>query len=271
MPPRKQLSNKVRFEVFKRDSFTCQYCGRKAPEIVLNVDHINPVAKGGNNDIINLITSCFECNNGKRHTPLDDQSALAKQQKQMAELNERRVQLEMLMEWRNGMQDLLSLQVGNFVTYIEKYIPELKLTENYKIEIKKWVRKHDHDLIFESIDESANRYLKFTKEGVDRESAEQFLNKIGGILFFKSLPPVDQKISWLKMLVNKKFNANGWDVTSLLSRYANALRNKGWTEDQILNDLQTEVKGVINAEIRYWNFVDKIEKWINDINAWKNE
>ncbi len=26
---RKKLSNSTRFEVFKRDSFTCQYCGRK--------------------------------------------------------------------------------------------------------------------------------------------------------------------------------------------------------------------------------------------------
>lgn len=41
---RKAITKTVRFEVFKRDSFTCQYCGRKAPEAVLNVDHIKPVA-----------------------------------------------------------------------------------------------------------------------------------------------------------------------------------------------------------------------------------
>jgi 5-methylcytosine-specific restriction endonuclease McrA len=39
------ISRKIRFEIFKRDSFKCQYCGRSAPEIVLNVDHINPVSK----------------------------------------------------------------------------------------------------------------------------------------------------------------------------------------------------------------------------------
>lgn len=44
---RKAITKTVRFEVFKRDSFTCQYCGRKAPEAVLNVDHIKPVASGG--------------------------------------------------------------------------------------------------------------------------------------------------------------------------------------------------------------------------------
>ena len=40
------ISKALRFEVFKRDSFTCQYCGRSAPEVVLEVDHIVPVSKG---------------------------------------------------------------------------------------------------------------------------------------------------------------------------------------------------------------------------------
>ena len=65
MAKRKNLSKSVRFEVFKRDSFTCQYCGKSAPDVVLEVDHIIPVSKGGDNDISNLITSCFECNRGK--------------------------------------------------------------------------------------------------------------------------------------------------------------------------------------------------------------
>lgn len=64
-PKRKAISKKLRFEVFKRDSFTCQYCGRKAPDVVLEVDHIKPVAQGGTNTILNLITSCRECNRGK--------------------------------------------------------------------------------------------------------------------------------------------------------------------------------------------------------------
>ena len=52
---RKPISTKLRFEVFKRDNFCCQYCGRKAPDIILHVDHINPVHNGGDNNIINLI------------------------------------------------------------------------------------------------------------------------------------------------------------------------------------------------------------------------
>lgn len=62
---RKPLPKKVRFEVLKRDRFTCQYCGRKAPDVVLHVDHIHPVADGGTDDMTNLVTACSECNLGK--------------------------------------------------------------------------------------------------------------------------------------------------------------------------------------------------------------
>ena len=62
---RQPLSKKTRFEVFKRDGFKCQYCGAHPPAVVLHVDHIQPVALDGGNNIDNLITSCEPCNLGK--------------------------------------------------------------------------------------------------------------------------------------------------------------------------------------------------------------
>lgn len=64
------VSVRIRFEVFKRDEFTCLYCGRKSPDVVLEVDHIVPVCEGGGDDVINLRTSCWECNRGKGGVPL---------------------------------------------------------------------------------------------------------------------------------------------------------------------------------------------------------
>lgn len=66
------LSVRTRFEVFKRDGFTCGYCGKKSPEVVLEVDHIIPVAGGGSDDTINLLTSCWDCNRGKSDKPLNE-------------------------------------------------------------------------------------------------------------------------------------------------------------------------------------------------------
>ena len=91
------ISIKLRFEVFNRDGFTCQYCGRKTPEVILELDHVIPVSKGGTNDFDNLITSCFECNRGKGQSLLDtilkdkdihdETMLLAEKELQLAEYN----------------------------------------------------------------------------------------------------------------------------------------------------------------------------------------
>lgn len=57
---------KTRFEILKRDNFTCQYCGRTIKDdITLQIDHIIPKSKNGTNNTKNLITSCNLCNLGK--------------------------------------------------------------------------------------------------------------------------------------------------------------------------------------------------------------
>lgn len=62
---RKGISKKVRFEIFKRDGFSCQYCGATPPKVILHVDHIVAVAEGGGNEMDNLVTACEPCNLGK--------------------------------------------------------------------------------------------------------------------------------------------------------------------------------------------------------------
>jgi len=64
------VGKRKRFEVFKRDGFACQYCGRTPPTVVLEADHIVPVSDGGPDDMDNLVTACFDCNRGKSDVPL---------------------------------------------------------------------------------------------------------------------------------------------------------------------------------------------------------
>ena len=61
----RNISPRVRFAVFVRDNYKCQYCGRKGPEVSLHVDHKTPASLGGSNDMDNLVTACSECNLGK--------------------------------------------------------------------------------------------------------------------------------------------------------------------------------------------------------------
>lgn len=67
----------LRFEILRRDNWTCGYCGRHAPEVRLQVDHIKSRANGGTDDPANLITSCSDCNAGKGSAPLGSVPASA--------------------------------------------------------------------------------------------------------------------------------------------------------------------------------------------------
>lgn len=67
---RKTISAKLRFFILQRDSFTCQYCGRKAPSVEIEVDHVYPFSKGGECTAENLIAACRDCNSGKRDSIL---------------------------------------------------------------------------------------------------------------------------------------------------------------------------------------------------------
>jgi len=62
---------RLRFEIFRRDNFTCQYCGRNVADgIQLTLEHVEPKSKGGDYSEENLITACHECNQGKWDTIL---------------------------------------------------------------------------------------------------------------------------------------------------------------------------------------------------------
>ena len=93
---RQPLSLSVRFKIFHRDGFACSYCGRKPPEVCLEVDHVNPVAAGGTNDDFNLTTSCFDCNRGKGANVLDAIPTSVADQAEMAA--ERALQLRKMVE-----------------------------------------------------------------------------------------------------------------------------------------------------------------------------
>jgi len=64
----KSISDKLRYQVLKRDSFKCCACGAspaKDPSVELHIDHIIPWSKGGENTAENLQTLCSKCNLGK--------------------------------------------------------------------------------------------------------------------------------------------------------------------------------------------------------------
>lgn len=168
-PKRKAISNKLRFEVFKRDSFTCQYCGRKAPDVVLEVDHIKPVAEGGKNTLLNLITSCYECNRGKGKRMLTDHQELDKERNQLELLQQRKEQLRMMMQWKDELLQMEEEQVD----YIAKIVlkEDESLTDVGRRNIKKHIERFGFEMVVESAIISQRQY----------GDTEERLKKLGGI------------------------------------------------------------------------------------------
>ena len=60
---RRPLPKGIRHEVFVRDNFTCVECGKsKNDGVILHVDHLISVSKGGTDEMKNLRTLCDSCN-----------------------------------------------------------------------------------------------------------------------------------------------------------------------------------------------------------------
>lgn len=246
MTQRKSLSKKIRFEVFKRDSFTCQYCGSKAPDVILEVDHITPVKEGGSNDIMNLVTSCFNCNRGKSAKILSDKSTVEKQREQIKELNIRRQQLQMMLEWRDGLKSLECDTAKKAIDYWNDIINEygLMLNDVGDIGITKLVKKHGIVKVLDAMDISNSKYIK------DKDSCSTAFNKIGAILYLSDAPEHKQKISYIKGICRNKFSYfNERKASIALSKFY---------EDG--HDLDTLKEDLLNGSFRNWTqFISYVE------------
>ena len=65
--PRVKLTRR---EVFRRDNYTCQYCGKH--ETNLTVDHVHPRHMGGEHIWTNVVAACASCNHRKGGRPLHE-------------------------------------------------------------------------------------------------------------------------------------------------------------------------------------------------------
>ena len=270
---RKSISKRIRFEILKRDKFACQYCGEKAPNVILHIDHINPVSKGGTNDIMNLITSCFGCNSGKSNIKLQDDAVVTKQHQQMAMLQERREQIDLMFQWRQELDRIDDDLMVMVIEYIETKIDHFSVNDVGRKTIQKHTKKFKLADILEAIDISAATYLQLdTEGGWTSESAANFFDKIGGILVNKSKPPIEQKLAYIKGICRNIFSY--WNVKTgsiLLNNYVSALRNQGWDDNRILEDLETELIEKTKKCQNWSQWRSLLEAWIQEVNNWEHQ
>ena len=64
----KRPKNPIKFSrqnIYARDRYACQYCGRKFPSEEFTYDHIIPKSRGGKTEWENIVTCCVGCNRKK--------------------------------------------------------------------------------------------------------------------------------------------------------------------------------------------------------------
>lgn len=208
MALRQPLTKKIRFEVFKRDSFTCQYCGQKSPDVLLEIDHIEPVAKGGTNDILNLVTSCQACNAGKSDRRLSDASVVEKQRKQLEELQTRKEQIEMMFHWQKSLLKFEDDVTDQLAAYWSELVPGYFLNENGKKGLRRLRNSFELGEILEAMKIAVNSYVTFHEGAIEQESLEIAWKKIGGICRLNKLDkenPDLKRLYYIRGILRNRF------------------------------------------------------------------
>lgn len=151
-----------------RDNFKCRYCGKTANEKELEVDHVVPRSRGGSNAMINLVTSCFECNRGKRDKTLladSPEVEISEQTKQAIEAFKKKTQED----------DAARI----FINYFLKNAPHEHELNGHELRMFRDYNKKFHaDIVFEAIDIAITKYIPKVANDKDYYLA---IKKIGGI------------------------------------------------------------------------------------------
>lgn len=239
MTKRQGITKKTRFEVFKRDSFICQYCGASAPTVVLQVDHIQPVSKDGDNDILNLITSCFDCNAGKKDRLLSDDSVITKQKAQLDELNVRREQLELMLQWRNDLKSIDETAIQAVATEWANLVDGYSLNETGLQSVKQLINKFGLGNVLDAIS-AAEVYLQREDGKLTQDSVEKAFQKIGGICRVRQQPEWKRELYYIRGIARNRLS------------YCNQYQLMEWMIAAYEND--TDIEDIRNAVLTARNW-----------------
>ena len=150
------VSKKDRFEVFKRDKFQCQYCGRCPPQVVLELEHINPKCKGGKDVIENYLTACFDCNRGKGKNLL---TTLPKSvEVNLNELKEKRLQLHEYNLFLQQEEQTENEAINYLTSIFEEHFKGYTFSDTFKTGLKRFTRRLPLNKVQEALELAINHF-----------------------------------------------------------------------------------------------------------------
>ena len=155
------------------------------------------------------------------------------------------------------------MSLEEFVDYVNSKMPPYSVNEHGRAKLAGLYRKYPIDLLLECVDIGIEQYLFYDSNGkVKSKDVEIFLNKLGGIAHIKQQDPIDQIISLYKHYGKKCFDY--WDFAraeKYLRDYVNALREAGWSDQNIIKDLENEVKPLFHKCNCWSNWYQTLSSW----------
>lgn len=219
------LSKRIRFEVLQRDNFTCQYCGRSKPDVVLHVDHIKPVCEGGQNDLLNLVTACADCNLGKGPRQISQQQIQEKCAAERERLVSERQHLTDMHAWHVTRASLDKESVYLLAELWQKITSfgELAFSEEGLELIQLLLRKFSFDEIADAM------RLSFSKNGPGNSNQAFYdLARCCGIVRLKTMNPDEARKRYILGILRNRISPNLSTAASLIDE---AIANYGKYDD----------------------------------------
>lgn len=202
MTKRKPIGKKMRFEVLKRDKFTCQYCGKQSPDVVLHLDHIKPVSKGGTNTLLNLVTSCVDCNLGKGARELSDESEIEKQKKQLLDLAEKQDQIKLMIKWREQLVNFDELMVSSVVKVMNDHLVNWSLSDSSVGKVRSLICKGKYNQVMDSVNLAKSKFGFIN----DQPEASDFISLALKVVKIES-DPVRSKVNYAKGILRNRLSS----------------------------------------------------------------
>lgn len=255
------MNKKLRFEVFKRDNFTCKYCGRIPPVAILEVDHIIPVCEGGKDDMSNYLTACFDCNRGKGKIPLSRVGDKVNYSEETDKLEEGKLQLAEYRKFLKQAAKRLEKQIEEVEDFWDEKIDyRFSLSDHGKESIKKFLKFFPPEKIKEALEIACNKFPQINEESSNRR--------------FKYMCGILQ--NWKVDLTGDTSSRDLRDVIS----YWNRKRPHDWKEapegfvGQLLKQYDvTTIKYCIDSVLRKegsWASFDDVVEMVNSMSTDKN-
>ena len=156
-----------------------------APDVILEIDHIKPVAEGGDNNILNLITACRDCNRGKGKERIGVNAELKKQQDQLKDFAEKKEQLAMMAIWREQLLELEEQQIDVIEAYVQQ-VTQWSFSDYGRTKIRKLIKQFGFHAVNVATEISFDRYFDGSEE-----SWNEAFRKIGGVCYNRKKDGID--------------------------------------------------------------------------------